>query len=287
MRVLVLGGHGQLASDITRLWTNLQPIPLGHQECDVTDRASIDGAIAAHRADLVLNTAAYHKVDDCEGEGALAAFAVNVLGAKNVADACREADLPYAWLSTDYVFSGSKGAPYREGDAPDPVSMYGVSKAAGEHAVRYANSRHYIIRTSGLYGIAGASGKGGNFVETMLRLARERKPIRVVNDQRLAPTSTADLAIALERLLVTEAYGTYHITNAGECSWYEFAGAIFAFTQAEVDFEPTTSNEFGAAARRPAYSVLANERLTSLGIEQPRPWREALEAYLGEKGYLR
>ena len=285
MRALLLGGRGQLASDIARLWTKHEVIPLGHDECDVTDAAAVADAVRAHRPDVALNLAAYHRVDDCEGPGATAAFAVNVIGAKNVADACREHGAACLWLSTDYVFSGEAARPYREDDPTDPISMYGASKAAGEHVIRYACPRHYVVRSSGLYGVAGASGKGGNFVETMLRLAREGTPIRVVDDQTLGPTSTADLALALEALAATGAFGTYHVTNAGECSWHEFAGAIFEMTGLSPDFGPTTSAEFGAAARRPRYSVLANERLRALGIARPRPWREALAAYLAEKGY--
>lgn len=284
MKTLLLGGRGQLASDIVRLWTRHDVVALGHDECDITDRVQVDAALDAHRPDVVLNTAAYHKVDDCEGTGAAAAFAVNVIGAKHVADACRERGAALGWISSDYVFSGTAGRPYREDDAPDPVSIYGISKAAGEHAIRYACERHYIVRSTGLYGIAGASGKGGNFVETMLRMAREGKPIRVVADQTMTPTSTHDLALALESLIETNAPGTYHLTNGGECTWHEFAATIFELTGVAAGLSPTTSAAFAAPARRPVYSVLANERAVAAGVPRLRPWRDALTAYLHAKG---
>ena len=285
MRVLVLGGRGQLATDIRRLWTRHEVLPLTHDECDVTDGAAVLREIRASRPDVVLNCAAYHRVDDCEGAGATAALAVNVLGARNVADACREHDAVCLFMSTDYVFEGRASEPYREDHPPAPLSIYGISKAAGEQAVRYACPRHYVVRSSGLYGVAGASGKGGNFVETMLRLAREGETIRVVDDQTLAPTSTADLAPALEALVETEAFGTYHLTNAGACTWSEFADAIFGLAGVEADLQPTTTEAYGAPARRPRYSVLANERIKDVDIQQPRPWREALAAYLVDKGH--
>jgi len=171
--------------------------------------------------------------------------------------------------------------------APAPLNAYGVSKLAGEYAVRSAGTRHLVIRSSGLYGVAGSSGKGGNFVETMLRLAREQKPIRVVDDQVLAPTYTADLAEAVRRFLAADPPGgIYHLTNSGVCSWFEFARRIFALCGLRPDVAPTTSEALGAPARRPANSVLANTRWAALGLAPLRPWPEALEAYLQAKSHL-
>lgn len=285
MRALLLGGHGQLSTDISRLWTRHEVVSLGHQDCDVTDRAMLQDVLQVNRPDVVVNCAAYHRVDDCEGPGAASALAVNVVGAKNVAEACREHDAVCMFLSTDYVFDGLSEHPYSEGHSPSPVSLYGISKAAGEQAVRYVSPRHYIVRSSGLYGVAGSSGKGGNFVETMIRLAQDRVPIRVVSDQTLGPTSTSDLALALESLISTKAFGTYHATNSGACSWWQFADAIFDLCGLEPDLQPTTSESYGAAALRPQYSVLANDRIQLVGLEQLRPWQDALAAYLIEKGH--
>jgi dTDP-4-dehydrorhamnose reductase len=163
--------------------------------------------------------------------------------------------------------------------------VYGISKLAGEYFARNACSRHFVVRTSGLYGAAGARGKGGNFVETMVRIAREGRPIRVVNDQVLTPTYTRDLAQAIKRLLLTEAYGVYHVTNSGACSWYEFAGRIFKRLGLAPEFGPTSSAEWGARARRPPYSVLATEKVVHAAGGELRVWTEALDAYLKEKGY--
>jgi dTDP-4-dehydrorhamnose reductase len=160
------------------------------------------------------------------------------------------------------------------------LNAYGCSKLAGEFAVRATGCRHFIIRSSGLYGRAGSSGKGGNFVETMLRLAREGRPIRVVNDQRLTPTFTADLATKIAELLNTERFGLYHVTNSGDCTWYEFAAEIFRLSGLQPDFGPTTTASFGAPAPRPAYSVLAHQALLAAGLPDMPHWRDALGRYL-------
>lgn len=285
MRTLLLGGGGQLASEVLRLWPPESVLALGHAALDVTDREAVRSTVLRLRPQLVINTAAYHRVDECE-ERVEEAFRVNAYGAKNVADACREGGAALVFISTDYVFSGDKGAPYAEEDPVGPVNVYGVSKVAGEQLVRYACPRHFIVRSSGLYGVAGASGKGGNFVETMLRRAREGQPIRVVADQVLSPTSAADLAAKLYELTQTGRYGTYHVTNGGWCSWYEFAGAIFEEAGLRPALSPTTAAEFGAAARRPAFSALENGALRRLGLAPLRPWREALVDYLRAKGHV-
>jgi dTDP-4-dehydrorhamnose reductase len=283
--ILLIGANGQLGSDIVRTWADVALVPLTHADIDVTDRAATIDAVASRRPDLVVNTAAFHQVDVCETEPERA-FAVNAVGAMNVADACREADAALMHLSTDYVFSGTAGRPYEEADPPDALNVYGVSKAAGEQLVRARLGRHYIVRTSGLYGVAGASGKGGNFVERMLQLCRDGNDINVVDDQRLSPTATADLARKLRELAASGRYGTYHVTNAGDCSWYEFARAIFELAGAEAKLSPTTTAAFAAKAVRPAYSALANSALAAAGIAPLRPWREALRDYLVAKGHL-
>jgi dTDP-4-dehydrorhamnose reductase len=188
-------------------------------------------------------------------------------------------------FSTDYVFGleEARTTPLTETDAPGPVSIYGLSKLAGEYLVRSLCQRHLVIRTCGLYGVWGTGGKGGNFVETMLRLAGQRKPVRVVDDQRCTPSFTADVAEATAAMIATRAHGLWHVTNSGDCSWYEFAKEILRATGAKADLTPITSGEFGAPARRPAYSVLSNERLLTAGVTIPRPWKQALAAYLAER----
>ena len=188
-------------------------------------------------------------------------------------------------FSTDYVFDGKQRTPYVETDLPAPLSVYAVSKLAGERMVPNYCARYFVIRTCGLYGIAGSAGKGGNFVETMLKKAAERAPLRVVNDQVLTPTFTGDLAETVSRMILpeiagrAEASGIYHVTNEGECSWYEFARKIFEMEKIDVDLKPIGTAEFYSPVQRPAYSVLSKQKLNRLGLTMP-PWEEGLARYL-------
>lgn len=285
MRTLLLGARSQLGHDMLRTWPEGSITPLAHAQCDVTDATAVRAAISAASPALVVSLAASHRVDEVERDPA-EALRVNAYGAWVVARAAAEAGVAVMWVSTDYVFAGDAGRPYAEDDPTAPVNAYGASKAAGESLIRLANPRHVIIRSSGLYGIAGASGKGGNFVETMLRLAREGKPPRVVGDQVLGPTSTRDLAEAMRSIAQTGACGTYHVTNAGAISWHDFAALIFRLCGVRADLSPVTSDAYGAPARRPAYSVLANTRLAAAGLPPLRSVPEALHAYLKDKGHI-
>lgn len=292
-RTALIGSNGQLGYDIVRAWprsalaqSGSELVSLTHAEIDVTDIDGVRSVFGGVRPDLVINTAAYHRVDDCETTPA-EAFRVNALGVKNLAEVCREMGARLVHFSTDYVFSGESKRPYQEDDAANPLSAYGISKLAGEHFLRYILPEdHVIVRSSGLYGLVGASGKGGNFIESVLRIAREGQPLRVVNDQVSCPTYTADLARVVLEVLARGGRGTYHLTNAGQCSWYDFAGALFDMLGLKPDLQPTTSAEYNAAAKRPAYSVLANSRLKELDIVQPRPWQEALGDYLILRGHI-
>ena len=285
MRVMILGAKGQLGSDLVGALADWEVLPLTRADLDLCDFDKTRAAVAGHRPDAVINTAAFHRVEECEDRPETA-FQVNALAARNLAHACALAGTALLHLSTDYVFDGEARDPYPETAPANPVNVYGASKLAGEHLVRQATPRHFIVRTSGLYGLAGASGKGGNFVELMVRLAREGKPIRVVTDQVLTPTYTADLALAICEILRTDAFGVYHVSSGGGCSWFEFAGRIFRLLKLTPDFTPTTSAAFGAKVKRPAYSVLAHEALARLAAPPMRPWEEALEAYLRAKGHL-
>ncbi len=292
-RVALIGSTGQLGTDIVRLWDESplgrrghDLVELTHADLDVTDAVQVRSVLSGIGPALVINTAAFHNVDECESRP-LDAYRVNALGVKNLAEVCRDMRVTLMHFSSDYVFRGSKRVPYVESDLPDPISAYGISKAAGEAFLRYVHpDGHILVRPSGLYGLAGASGKGGNFVEAMLRLAREGKPIRVVRDQRTSPTYTYDLALKLFDVLEAGVLGTVHITNAGDCSWYEFAGQIFKDVGLRPDFDSTTAAEFAAPARRPDYSVLENARLAEAGIPRLRPWEEALLHYLKAKGHI-
>jgi dTDP-4-dehydrorhamnose reductase len=284
VKVAVLGARGQLGHDLIQAMAEWDCIPLTYADIDICDFISTRKVLAEAKPDVVINTAAFHRVDECE-EQPEKTFRVNTHAVRNLAQLCAELDCGLAHLSTDYVFGDEKGTPYTEDDSPNPLNVYGVSKLAGEYFVRNLCPKHFVIRTSGLYGVAGSSGKGGNFVETMIRLAHEGRPIRIVDDQVLTPTYTKDLAQAIEQLVQTDAYGLYHITSSGQCSWYEFAARIFELLGLTPDLGPSTTAAYGLKARRPAYSALAHHNLKQRGFDDLRPWPEALEAYLKEKGY--
>jgi dTDP-4-dehydrorhamnose reductase len=286
MKTVLVGANGQLGSDLAKVLTaqGHELAPLTHADVEVTKQASIDAALDMHRPDLVMNMAAFHKVDLCEDE-VERTFAVNTFGVRQLALACRARDAALLHMSTDYVFGGDRArdTPYVEFDTPAPINVYGVSKLAGEQFVRCLLERHYIFRVSGLYGVAGSSGKGGNFVELMLRLAREGKDIRVVDDQRLTPTYTVDLAHQIVAVVEAGQYGLYHATSQGDCTWYEFAAEIFRQSGLSPNLSRAKTGDFGERATRPAYSVLENQALQQLGLDQMRPWQQALADYLQER----
>lgn len=280
-RIVVCGAAGQLGRDLcARLPGDV--LALTRTDVDLTDGSGVRRKLEEIRPDAVINCAAYNFVDKAEDEPE-AAFAVNALVPLRLAQACRDLDAVLVQFSTDYVFGldAARRTPYREGDAPGPLSVYGLTKLAGEYAVRSRCPKHFVIRTCGLYGRWGSGGKGTNFVETMLKLAAQGRPLKVVQDQVLTPTSTADLAEALIPLIQTAHYGLYHLTHAGQCSWFEFAKTIFELTGVRAELTATTSRAYGSRAPRPAYSVLETGHAHAPRL---RPWREALAAYLKERG---
>lgn len=284
MRVLLIGAAGQLGQDLTPILEKggheIQPAT--HEQLDICSPEAVRQAVTGARPECIINTAAFHRVDDCEDQ-AEKAFAVNVVGVRNLAQAAEQGGAALAHFSTDYVFGGEKRNAYVETDLPQPLSVYAISKLAGEFAVRRYCSRHYVIRTCGLYGMGGSRSKGGNFVETMLKLAAQKKTLRVVADQIITPTSTADLAERVLPLIESRRFGLYHMTSTGQCSWYEFAAEVFRLAKVAADLQPTDSRSFGAKARRPAYSVLDNSQLRATGIAEFRPWQEALAEYMRER----
>jgi dTDP-4-dehydrorhamnose reductase len=285
MRIAIIGATGQLGSDLVKvLGTVHHLIPMTHEDIEVTDCASVFALIGQSQPDVVINTAAFHRVDQCEDDVGKA-LSVNARGVRNVALACREAGATLVHLSTDYVFGGdlARSTPYAEDDLPAPTNMYGVSKLAGEHVIRYLTERYFIFRVAGLFGVAGSSGKGGNFVELMLRLASEGRSVRVVDDQRTTPTYTVDLARQIAAVIETDEYGLYHATSQGDCTWYEFAAEVFRQSGLEPPLARARTGDFGEKATRPAYSVLGNAALQRLGKDIMRPWQEALAAYLQER----
>jgi dTDP-4-dehydrorhamnose reductase len=284
VRTLLIGANGQLGTDLRRVlrgeWTGLD-----WPEFDVRSAAQVRAAISAHLPDVVINCAAQTNVDQCEDEPA-EALSVNADGARHVAEGARDAGAAIVYISTDYVF-GAAGAcdrAYDEGARPGPINVYGASKLAGEHFTLAGNSRALIVRTCGLYGHAGARGKGGNFVNTMLRLAHEGKPIRVVNDQRLSPTSTVECAVKIVELIEHATVGICHVAAPDHCTWHEFAAAIFAEAGLAVDLQAISSDQYPQRARRPAMSALRSSRLGEIGVAPCRPWRTMLREYLQTRG---
>jgi dTDP-4-dehydrorhamnose reductase len=284
VKIGIIGANGQLGSSLARVLggRGIEYVGFTRPELDVTDLASVTTALGKHRPDIVINTAAYHRVDQCEdtpGE----TFLVNAVGARNVMVACNQISAVQVYISSDYVFDGAKGSPYVETDNPRPLSVYGAGKLAAEFMTRIGVEEFFIVRSTGLYAVGGSSGKGGNFIETMLKLARGGQTIRVVDDQVLTPTYAVDLAGRICDLIQTKEYGLYHMTSTGEVSWHGFAAKIFELSKVEADLHPTTSEEFGARAARPHYSVLDNLHTREIGLEDMRPWDEALADYLEER----
>src|SRR5574337_79221 len=282
MRSLLIGANGQLGIELRQAFGNYDLIPLTHADMELTNPVRVRETLIKYRPNLILNTAAYHRVDECE-DFPERAFAVNAIAVRELAVTAQEIGATLVHFSTDYVFDGRARSPYREVDRSGPLNVYATSKLAGEYFVQAVLERHYLIRTCGLYGIAGRRSKAGNFVETMLRLAADGREIQVVGDQTVTPTSAKELAHKVRQLVETDAYGLYHITNNGDCSWYQFARAVFELSGVQAGLYETTSAAFGARATRPAYSVLDNANLGLLGLDDLRPWRDALADYLAER----
>jgi dTDP-4-dehydrorhamnose reductase len=283
-RYVIIGATGQLGSDLVRTFDRPgELIPLGSRDLDILDAAGVRSALADLRPTRVVNAAAYNLVDRAEDERQRA-FALNAEAVGSLAAGCQALGAAFVHFSTDYVFDGRKGTPYLESDTPGPLSAYGESKLAGEKLALERCERTVIFRVSGLFGIATSSGKGGtNFVETMLRLAREGKPLRVVADQVLGPSYTLDLARKVWAVLPRVAHPIYHLTSAGQTSWYDFARRALGLAGVTAEITPVTAAEFGARARRPAYSVLAHAHLAALGEDDLRSWDDALAAYIAER----
>jgi len=283
-RYVVIGATGQLGSDLVRTFDRPGDlVPLSTRDIDILDAPRARSILEALQPTCVVNTAAYNLVDRAEEDGR-SAFALNAEAVGSLAVVCQAVGARLVHFSTDYVFDGAKRTPYLETDSPRPLSVYGESKLAGERLALERCERTVIFRVCGLFGLAGSLGTGkGNFVETMLRLAREGRPLRVVSDQVLCPSYTLDLARKVWAVLPKAAHPIYHLTNGGQTSWYEFARRALELAGATADLTPVTAVEYGARARRPAYSVLAHAHLAALGEDDLRPWDAALAAYVAER----
>lgn len=273
-RWLITGAHGQLGREWTRQMSADELILTDRDELDITDREAVQAYMLKRKPTALIHCAAYTKVDDAE-KNRTDAYHVNADGTHYLAEACELLDIPMVYVSTDYVFDGTKTTPYIEPDITNPQSVYGASKLAGEQAVMDICDRRYVVRTAWLYG------DGDNFVRTIIRAASEKSVLRVVDDQCGTPTSTTDLVWAIRCLLDGKApYGIYHTTCQGATTWYGFAKEIVRLTGANTLVEPVTTAMFPRTAKRPTYSVLDNKRLRENGNDPMREWRVALADYL-------
>lgn len=283
-KVVIFGGYGQVGEALvqTAEEAGREPgavVQLGRAEADITDPEAVARALAEHEPRVAINCAVFQPVDLCEDEPE-AAFAVNAIGVGQLAEACRRASARLVHLSTDYVFSGPLRKPYTESALPAPLNVYAASKLAGEQLALAASETHTVVRTSSVFGMA-AEGHGSTcFVERMLERALAGEATRVVNDQIVSPTSAVELARAIWGLLECGATGVFHAAGRGEATWFEVAKEVFKAADAIEHLSPTTAAEFGAPARRAAYTALDNQRLRQLGIEDLPPWRRALHAHL-------
>lgn len=278
-RPAVIGATGQLGHDLLAAFAGEGPVGLGHADVSIEDRASVEAALDRANPDLVLNTAAFHNVPLCETHQSQA-LGVNAVGVMNLALACERRGIPLLTVSTDYVFDGEKGAPYAETDEPHPLSVYGNSKLAGELLAAAACSKAFVVRTSGLFGAIGSKTKGYTFIDRILKQARAGEEIKVVTDMTFSPSYTAHVASAIRTIVQNGSYGTYHVSNSGACTWYEFA--LEALRQAGLDaaVTPIRSSEWRSDVRRPANSSLAHERLKREGLPPMPPWQDGIAAYL-------
>jgi dTDP-4-dehydrorhamnose reductase len=275
VRAFVAGSAGQLGSALVRTLGDRVVWAGGREALDVRDPDAVLREVRAVRPDVVINATAYNKVDAAETE-TVEALAVNAAAPGHLARAAREVGSSVVHVSTDYVFDGTKGAPYEEDDAPRPLSAYGVSKLAGEMMVRASGAPFLIVRTSAVFAMGGSRGKGGSFVERILARARAGEPLRVVDDQVLSPTYAPDLAAAIVALLEAGASSLFHVTGDGATSWHGFAVAALRHAGVDAPVRAVKAKEFGAPAARPAYSVLSNRRYRELGLPALRSWEAAL-----------
>lgn len=280
MRVVITGASGQLGSDLRELLAQEQKLevyPFSRQELDITKQTLIEKLIRDIKPDIILHCAAYTNVDECQLDPSLA-FTVNALGSRNIAVEANKYGSKLVYVSTDYVFDGKANIPYHEFSQTNPLSIYGQSKLAGEEMVRHLCNRFFILRTSWLYGIS-----GNNFVKTILRIAQGKDQLTVVDDQIGCPTYSKDLAKFIIELMSTEAFGLYHVSNTGYCSWFEFACAILdLYGLKDKEVKPIKTAELNRPAPRPNYSGLTSLTISSAGLSSLPHWKDSLCHFISE-----
>jgi dTDP-4-dehydrorhamnose reductase len=280
MRLMIIGADGQLGADLVlQFRDHADLVPLTYEDGDIVDFNVVQSLVTMHRPEVIINTAAYHNVPECELHP-VRAFEVNALGARNLALATESKGVRLVHISTDYVFDGSKSSPYTESDCPNPLNVYANTKLSGEYFIRSICKNYMILRVSGIYGKTRCIGKGSNFINTMLRLFRDGQSIRVVTDEVLTPTSTVEISRQLETMLQENCQGVFHVTAEGACSWHEFAQSIFKILEWPVQIQEAKVADFPPTVKRPHYSVLENTRLKQAGINRMKDWKTALTEFL-------
>lgn len=287
MKIVVLGANGQLGSDILRMNQdnyNLNIFALTRQEVDVTDKNALNSVLHDYNFDILINCTSYHNTEQVEANVKLA-FDINAFAVKEMATICKEKQSRFFHISTDYVFQNSNH-PLTEESVPSPLNIYGSSKLMGEALATSIHNDTVIFRVASLFGVKGASGKGGNFVETIIKKAKEKKPLRVIADQKMSPTYTYDLAEMILKSAINKIPpGIYHAVNSGRASWYEFAQKILELANIKADCAPITAKEYLSIVLRPTFSVLDNSKIKKYVGDIPI-WQDALERYLTEKKHI-
>jgi len=283
-KILVTGAKGQLGKKIIEiLGAKYKLILTDSDNMDITDIDIVRKVMALEKPDYVIHGAAYTQVDKAE-ESVDLCRKVNAFGTKNIATVAKEFGVKLIYISTDFVFDGSKNTPYSESDKANPLSIYGLTKFEGEEFIRDICEEYYIVRIAWLFGELPEGHPGTNFVEAMLRLAGERENLNVVNDQIGSPTYTGDLVKTIAKLIdASPATGTYHFSGTGECSWYDFAKEIFEQTNTLIDLKPIPSDQYPQKAKRPAYSYLDKSKIEQVLNINVRPWQEMLKEYLAKR----
>ena len=281
-RPVVIGASGQLGTELMHVLRDRNVVGLDHAALEIQDAAAVDATLAHIKPTLVINTAAFHNVEECEREPQRT-LAINAIAVDHLAALCARHGAAFATMSSDYVFDGAKKAPYEESDEPRPLNVYGVSKRTAELFVQRHGTRYFIFRTSGMYGIRTSTQKGHTFVDRLLRQVDAGETPRIVTDIVSSPSYAPDVANGMRAVIEREAYGIVHVTNAGSCSWYDFANeALKLAGKSGVQVAAASYKDFPSTAPRPSYSVLAHEALAALSIPMPM-WQDALKRYLAQR----
>lgn len=280
--IAIIGGTGQLGSELVQTFSDKRVLSPAHSELPIESAESVEAFLDQEKPAVLINCSAFHQVDQCESDP-MRAFHLNATMVGNAAKATAARGIAFVTFSTDYVFSGTEGKPYVEEDVAEPQNVYGVSKLAGEHYARLANPRTFVIRISGVFGRTGYSNKGPTFIERMISMAERGEPIKVVDNIVFSPTYTVHTASAIRTIIEREEGGLFHLTNSGQCSWYDLAVEAITCAGLSANVERTKYHEAPGAIKRPVFSPLANAELQKRGYPDLPPWQVAVKEYVAQR----